>query len=176
MIHMKSYSKIILLLVILTTLSTSCSKNNSSNSIYFITFDDLSGYIDNSTIKINNLAYSGNKCVQLNKEFLYGPTFSKKFNEIKPGIINKLIVSGWVKSDSKNGSMQLVCSIDSVDKTVFWNSIDSKTLTGNNDEWKQMSITFDLTKVNNGNNKLNIYPMHAGEGNSYLDDLEFSFE
>jgi hypothetical protein len=155
---------------------TSCSESNNSLSLYYITFDDISGYYDHSTIKSNTLSHSGSKCVQLNKDFIYGPTFSKKINDIKPSIINKLTVSGWVKSDSKNGSMQLVCSIDSVDKTIFWNSIDSKTLTGKHDEWKQMSITFDLTKVNNGNNKLNIYPMHTGEGNSYLDDLEFSFE
>lgn len=157
-------------------LSSSCSNENSSNSLYYVTFDELSGYIDNPTIKINNLAYSGNKCVQLNKDYKYGPTFSKKFNEIKSTVITKLTVSGWVRSDTKNTSIQLVCSVDSADKTIFWSSIDSKTIAESQGEWTKLSTTFDLSNVNNRDNKLNIYPMHEGESNSYLDDLEFSFE
>ena len=172
---MNQLSKITIVLLT-SALFISCSESKTSSTLYTISFDELSGYVDNPSIKSDNSARSGNKCVQLSKDLIYGPTFSKKIKDIRPSMISKLTVSGWVKSNSKNGSMQLVCSIDSADKTIFWNCIDSKTLSGNHNEWQQMSITFDLSKVNNANNKLNIYPRHTGEGNSFLDDLEFSFE
>ncbi|MBK9639276.1 MAG: hypothetical protein IPO63_16310 [Bacteroidetes bacterium] len=173
---MYKIKRTLLISLFLTTI-ISCSNNKDNQStLFYLSFDDLSGYIDNSTIKINDLSFSGRNCVQLNKEYVYGPTFSKKMKDISPRIINKLSLSGWVKSDSKNGSILLVCSIDSADKTIFWNCADSKTLSGSNTEWTNLSVTFDLSKLNNGENKLNIYPMHSGEGNSYLDDLEFSFE
>ncbi len=154
----------------------SCSDDKSSSSLYFITFDDLAGFTHHSSIKTVNYAYSGNKCVQLNKEFIYGPTFSMKIADLRPGPINRLILKGRVRIETEKGKMQIVCSIDSADKTIYWNAIDSRTHDLKPGEWKEISSTFDLSKVNDKENKINIYPMHDGEGNTFIDNLEFSFE
>ena len=40
---------------------------SGKSTLFYLSFDDLSGYIDNSTIKINDLSFSGRNCVQLNE-------------------------------------------------------------------------------------------------------------
>jgi len=154
----------------------SCTNDSKDNSIYYISFDDLSGYLENSTIINNNGAYSGNKLVRLNKDYMYGPTFSKKIGELRLAKINSVVISGWVKTDNKANGIKLVCSIDNTEKTVFWEAVDSKTSNLEKDSWLHISTKLDISKFNNSENKLNIYPMHEGPGNTYLDDLEFYFE
>lgn len=168
--------KLFFLSVALAVTFYSCSDDKSSSALYFITFDDLAGFTNHATIKTVNYAYSGNKCVQLNNQFLYGPTFSMKIGDVRQGPINRLILKGRVRIETEKGKMQIVCSIDSADKTIYWNAIDSRVASVKAGEWKEISSTFDLSIVNNKENKINIYPMHDGEGNTFIDNLEFSFE
>ncbi len=156
-------------------LTTSCSQEETVN-LYSVSFDELDGFTHHGTIKKISFSHSGNKCVQLNKDNLYGPTYSCLIGDIGSGNFKFLKVTGWVRIETPNAKMQIVCSVDSADKTVYWDEVDNRVVNAKPGEWKKLEKTFDLSKVNSQSNKLNIYPMHDGEGNSYIDDLTFSFE
>lgn len=167
--------KLTILASTLFLMLSSCM-SDKENYLYSVSFDELDGFMHHQTIKKNSFSHSGNKCVQLNKENIYGPTYSNLISEIGSGRFKKLKVSGWVRIETANAKMQIVCSVDSADKTIFWDEIDNLKVSKKPGEWILIEKSFDLSKVNSQTNKLNIYPMHDGDGNTYIDDLEFSFE
>ncbi|MFN8154590.1 MAG: hypothetical protein U0Y08_09890 [Bacteroidia bacterium] len=162
-----------LILFFLLLLVSACRQKNK---LYSYNFDDIDLYNDHATIVKKQLAHSGEKCVLLTRENKYGPTFSGKIEEFGSGNISSIKVSAWVRSYSKASRVQIVCSIDRGDSTVYRETIDNSTVVSNSGEWKKIEGEFDISRFNDPQNKLNIYPFFAGEEDVNLDDLEFSFE
>lgn len=162
-----------LILLSLLTIATSCRQNNK---LYSYSFDDIDFYNDHATIVKQPLSHSGEKCVLLTKENKFGPTFSGKFAEIGSGNISRIKVSAWVRVYSKAGRVQIVCSIDKGDSTVYRDIIDNSTVASNTGEWKRIEGVFDIGLFNDPQNKLNVYPLHNGDEAVNLDDLEIVCE
>jgi hypothetical protein len=166
-----------LAIVVLSVLTlNSCSSNEDSKSIQ-ISYDDVAGYIEHPSIITTKKAHSGNTCIQVSPEQMYGLNYKRMISSVSPNKINKIKISGWYQLQSNTSNMSLVCSIDEADKTVFWEAISSKTLTRKIGEWMLMEAEYDISKVSNEKNVINFYALNVGDkGVSLFDDLTISLE
>jgi hypothetical protein len=155
-----------------------CNNAKETNNTYLITFDDIAGYLStpNNSLLVTNLAHSGNTCAYVYKDLLYGATYKRSLKDLSPKQINKITLKAWVRKDVENANLKLVCSINKGEETIFWNAIETKSQSLVNGEWKEISYTFDISKVNSPENNVIIYPLNDGVSKIMLDDLSINVE
>jgi hypothetical protein len=168
---MKKLAVIILGVIMLN----SCSSNEDANSIQ-ISYDDAAGFIEHPSIITTQKAHSGNTCLQVSPDQVYGIVYKRKISALTSTKINKAKVHAWVRPEGNDAYLSLVCSIDKGAETAFWGSLQTKTLKLKNGEWSEINIDFDLGGFADPANVFNIYPMSDGKGVVMFDDLTINFE
>lgn len=172
----KKLSYLILSGTLLLT-AQACDEGESHNLTYNISFDDISAYSNDPTIVNNTTSHSGLNCVQINKDLIYGSTFSKKLGTISTTPVRHINMKAWVRLSSSNSHVKIVCSVENdSSKSFYWNALDSKSFNLKSGEWTELKGEFDISAVNDPTHLLKIYPVYQ-EGESILiDDLELSFD
>lgn len=167
----------LLLLVVLLFGAQSCNEGTSSNIVYNMSFDDISAYTNDPSIVNNTASHSGLNCVQINKDRIYGSTFSKKLSTISPTPIHHVKLKAWARLSSSNGHVKIVCSVENdSSKSFFWNALDSKSFNLKNGEWTELKGEFDISANNDPAYLLKIYPVYQDGEMILIDDLEVSFD
>ncbi|MBL7924854.1 MAG: hypothetical protein JNL88_11700 [Bacteroidia bacterium] len=171
--------KSILVVLIFTGLLylSACSEEKETDTVFHVSFDEVAGFCNHAAIVSNTLSHSGLKCVQLNPDMVYGPTFSRKIGEVITFQPKRIKVRAYVRLDSPSSVVKLVCSIDNdSSKTIFWNALDSKSANLKAGNWEILEGVFEVAGKNQPGYKFNLYPMYDKGGNILVDDLTFSFE
>ncbi|MBK7965046.1 MAG: hypothetical protein IPK10_06990 [Bacteroidetes bacterium] len=173
---MKKLSNLFLITALLFGVQA-CKEEATINPTYNISFDDISGYTKDPSIINNTVSHSGLNCVQINKDMIYGSTFSKKLGSISATPINLVKMKVWVRLSSSDGYVKIVCSVENdSSKSFYWNALDSKSFNLKNGEWTEINGEFNIKAHNNPNHLLKIYPLHQEGEMILIDDLELSFE
>lgn len=154
-----------------------CKQEATINPVYNISFDDISAYTNDASIITNTASHSGINCVQVNKDRIYGSTFSKRLSSISAVPIRMIKMKAWVRPSSSNGAIKLVCSVENdSSKSFFWNALDSKSFNLKNGEWGEINGNFDISAQNDPSYLLKIYPVYQDGESILIDDLELTFE
>jgi hypothetical protein len=156
----------------------SCGKSSYTEGKYFYNFDDLSPYIKNNSTLVKEAAKSGEYCLRVDSATTYGLTFRQRIGDLTSSAVNNVKLNAWVKCrqiDFLTG--RLVCSVESPDgKCLYWEGQDLIYTVYEANKWTEITAQFDISKFNNVNNILVIYPLNP-KGSDYLfDDLSVSVQ
>jgi hypothetical protein len=156
----------------------SCTKTSFKEGNYFYSFDDLSPYVKNNNTLVKEAAKSGHYCLRVDSTSVFGLTFRQKIGDISSKSVTKVKLSAWVKCKNIDFfTGKLVCSVESPEgKGLSWEGYDLLNTVSNPDKWTEVTTEFDISKYNNVNNVLVIYPINSGGSDYLFDDLSISIE
>lgn len=113
--------------------------------------------------------YSGH----LTKDIVYGLTYkTKNISELETGS-RTLFFSSYFLSDTIVNS-EIVVSINSNGKNIYYKSTNLKDLIKTEGEWENVSLIFQLPKIQNEDYEFAIFIWNTGKSELYYDDFAFS--
>ena len=99
----------------------------------------------------------------------------ENFFKTKHSHFNKVRISAYAKLLGAKNNACIVVSIDSGDKTLYWNSLEFKKHNLNSKSWKKVESFIEIPLVTDSSAQINIY-LWGKEGSAVvIDDLEVEF-
>ncbi|MBK6640943.1 MAG: hypothetical protein KBH11_05985 [Bacteroidia bacterium] len=163
-------------IVCLCTALYSCSNvNEFSSEPYFKTsFDDIAGWVPESSLLAGN-SYSGNYAIKTDSSAEYSLVWKRTFLKLSTHTLTKVRISAYAKLLGAKNNACIVVSIDSGDKTLYWNSLEFKKHNLNSKSWKKVESFIEIPLVTDSSAQINIY-LWGKEGSAVvIDDLEVEF-
>lgn len=124
---------------------------------------------------VKDIAHSGKYSSRLDSNNAYSFGFTQLLSEIGDTIPKVVSVNFWLHYPEIGISSQLVISIDSAGKNIFWLGHPLKDSISQPNQWKEIKTSFTLPENLQPDNKINIYVWSNDKRTFYMDDLTISF-
>lgn len=148
--------------------------NNKSGTVSFSNDLETSGWMNQSTVT-KEFAHSGRCSSRIDSVSQFSFGFADFFYNISDIIPEKVDVNFWILCPQKEIRSNLVVSIDSIGKNIFWIGIDLKDSVPVLNQWKEVKSTINLPADILATDKISIYVWSNDKKVFYLDDLKVTF-
>lgn len=174
--------KYIILAVILCVaiLFVACSgnnedkKENSAGAASFSNDLESAGWMNQQTLT-KETAHSGKFSSRIDSVFQYSFGYADVFKNISETLPEKVDVDFWILYPQTGIKTNLVVSIDSVGKNIFWSGLELKDSIKIPNQWKEIKATIDLPANIMATDKITVYIWNNDKKSAYIDDLKVTF-
>ena len=125
---------------------------------------------------VNSRAHQGSHSAAMDSLSEFGPTYRSLYNKItnEKGVFIQTEV--WAMVDDTTGlNADLVYSIESNGKSIFWRSTKFKTFISEPGKWSKIYLSYSVPNKLSGFEEIKIYVWKPGLHKLYLDNLKVSF-
>lgn len=120
-----------------------------------------------------DFSYEGDYSGHLTKDIVYGLTYkTKKLSELETGSRTLLFSSYFLRDTNVNS--EIVVSINSNGKNIYYKSTNLKDLIKTEGEWENVSLMFQLPMIESDDYEFAIFIWNTGKSELYYDDFSFS--
>jgi hypothetical protein len=117
--------------------------------------------------------FSGTSSGHLTSDIIYGLTYkSKHLPELKNNSRTLLFSSYFLKDTIINS--EIVVSINADEQNIYYKSYNLKNLVKQEGSWEQVSLLFQLPKIQGDDYEFAIFIWNTGKSELYYDDFGFS--
>jgi len=174
--------KFIILAVIICViiLIAACSGNkeeNKENKPGVVSFsNDLesAGWMNQQTLT-KETAHSGKFSSRIDSVLQYSFGYADLFKNINDTLPEKVDVDFWILYPQTGIKTNLVVSIDSVGKNIFWAGIELVDSIKTPNQWKEIKATVNLPAKIMATDKIAVYVWNNDKRSAYVDDLKVTF-
>lgn len=177
---MKKFA-LISLLIGVTAFITGCegsgdSKDATNQGVVNIINDLEQNYWMNHATLTGEVAHSGNVSSRVdgNHEFSYG--YKNSFNRISDTLPKAIDIRAWIFCPDSATNANLVISIDSTDKNIFWLGIPLMDSVPAPNTWKEIHARIEMPEKASKTNTLSIYFWTLDKKTFFIDDFDLKFE
>jgi len=153
-------------------LFNSCSRKSKLS--FHQDFEQLSGWADESGL-VRGEAHSGSFFTRTGEGREYSRTFSKKMGEISEKQIRRIDMGAWIRISEPGAAAKLVLSIESGDSTVFWQGLESVSISPKPGEWSRLYFTYDIPAVIKPENTVKVFLWNQSRKEVDADDFDIHF-
>jgi len=164
-------------IIILFSACSGNKKDNDKNRPGVVVFSnnlETSGWINQHTLT-KEAAHSGKFSSRVDSVSQYSFGFADCFSNISDTLPEKVDVDFWILCSQKEIKSNLVVSIDSIGKNIFWYGIDLKDSVQTPNQWKELKTTINLPANIMMTDKISIYVWSNDKRPFYIDDLKVIF-
>ena len=125
---------------------------------------------------INDVVYEGRQSAVMDSLIEYGPTYRSLYSKVtkEKDVFIKAEVWAMVE-DTSNLNADLVYSIESNGKSIFWRSTKFKMFITEPGKWTKIYLSYSIPNILSGTEEIKIYVWKPGIHKLYLDNLNVSF-
>ncbi len=121
----------------------------------------------------DRFAFSGTSSGHLTPDIVYGLTYkSKHLPELKDNSRTLLFYSYFLKDTVIN--CEIVVSINEIGQNIYYKSYNLKNLIKQDGAWEQISLFFQLPKIQGDDYEFAIFIWNTGKSELFYDDFGFS--
>lgn len=174
--------KYIILAVILCVaiLFVACSgnnedkKENSTGAASFSNDLESAGWMNQQTLT-KETAHSGKFSSRIDSVFQYSFGFADLFKNISETLPEKVDIDFWMLYPQTGIKTNLVVSIDSLGKNIFWSGLELKDSIKTPNQWQEIKATVNLPANIMATDKIAVYIWNNDKKSAYIDDLKVTF-
>lgn len=152
-------------------------KDNNKNKPGYTSFSsdlEATSWMNQNTLT-RELAHSGKFSSRVDSLAQYSFGFVNSFMNISDTLPEKVDVDFWLFYPQTGIKSNLVISIDSVEKNIFWAGIDLKDSVTTPNQWKEIKATVKLPTNIMPTDKIKVYVLNNDKRALYIDDLTVTF-
>jgi hypothetical protein len=121
------------------------------------------------------VAHSGRFASRIDSAMQYSFGFTEYFKNINDTLPEKVDASLWILFPKTGIKCDLVVSIDSVGKNIFWSGLPLGDSITKANEWKEIKASIALPANIMSTDKISIYVFCNEKKTLYVDDLKITF-
>jgi len=169
--------KKILLLITIALIFVACKNNKSENAqgtkVFQSNLDEQS-YMNMHTFS-KEVAHSGKISSKIDSLNPYSFGFNNSFSSISDTIPLSVDVSFWAYTTKPGMNANLVFTIDSVNKGLYWEGVKLHDSIKVANQWKEIKAQFKIPKKAIPTDIIKIYVWSIDPAACYIDDMKFVF-
>jgi hypothetical protein len=166
-----------LFLIAVTLIFAACKNNNSENALGTKVFQsslDEQSYMNMQTFS-KEVAHSGKISSKIDSLNPYSFGFNNSFASISDTIPVRVDVSFWAYTTKPGINANLVFTIDSVNKGLYWEGVKLHDSIKVANQWKEIKASFKIPKKVLPTDIVKIYVWSMDPAKCYIDDMKFVF-
>lgn len=133
------------------------------------------GWINQNTLTKEVAAHSGKFSSKLDSVSQYSFGFVNYFKYINDTLPEKVDINFWIFYPQTGIESNLVISIDSVGKNIFWKGIPLKDSVKSPKQWKEIKSDIILPREIMFTDKVSVYIWNNDKRTFYIDDIKVGF-
>jgi len=174
--------KFIILAVIICAiiLIAACSGNKEDKTVNkpgvtsFSNDMETTGWMNQQTLT-KETAHSGKFSSRIDSVLPFSFGYADLFKNINDTLPQKVDVDFWILYPQTGIKTNLVVSIDSIGKNIFWTGIELVDSIKTPNQWKEIKGTVNLPANIMATDKISVYVWNNDKKSVYIDDLKVTF-